>query len=774
VRALIRPQAWPMKSPRGVRWMSDWTSNIRDDFMGKCSQINRPMAVSTSLGVDKLLLVGFVGQEGISELFKFQLSVVAENDVVEEMLSAENVVFEKLVGQPVLVEMRVRGRTRFFHGICNRFQQGEQDADFTYYNLDIVPELWLLTQRARSRIFQGLTVPAILEMVLKGARLPSEKQDPEGPVLNYRCQWNKLGDFKKRDYCVQYRETDFNFLSRLMEEEGIHYYFRHSEQGHELCVTDFPVHPGVLDEVPNPPKIYCGDSLASYRNVNEEIVYNWQKVQELRSGKYTLRDHSFELSKPTLQVAKTGPPERQVGVVKHALKLVNNDKRLEVYDYPGEFAQRFDGVDSLGKSRIEPLNSALLDDGNRTVSIRTQEVIATAVVARGQSNCPHLAAGHQFVREAVDKRMESILKNDGTYLLLGVSHSAQMTGAYRSGGGKGFDYRNSFTCVPTSSYAFRPPRNTLRPFVQGPQTAIVVGQKADEICTDRYGRVKVKFHWDRDERSDADSSCWVRVSQVWAGNRWGASFWPRVGQEVVVGFLEGDPDQPIILGSVYNYNQMPPYVSDDDKLPGPDSKHKNDNHICGIKSNSTLGGHGYNEWRFDDAEGKEQFFLHAQNSMDVNVNGSHMQSVGGSGHLTVGGERNGETHGDLLEKVFHDKHVHVKGEEVRHIEKQKYEAVDGVVCQTYGSSHRHKISDSHWLSAETVYIDAKTELQLQVGGNFIKISAAGISVFGTMVMLNEPGDMPSVPLEPLDPTKQTKDPSEADSGVSGSKSAPSS
>jgi hypothetical protein len=232
---------------------------------------------------------------------------------------------------------------------------------------------------------------------------------------------------------------------------------------------------------------------------------------------------------------------------------------------------------------------------------------------------------------------------------------------------------------------------TPKPVVAGTQTAVVVGPRGEEIFTDKYGRVKVQFHWDRDGKHDANSSCWVRVAQAWAGKRWGTSFWPRIGQEVVVAFEEGDPDRPIILGSVYNADQMPPYQSQ-----GSDPRHANDNKVSGVKSNSTPGGKGYNELRFDDTAGKEQVYLHAQSSLDVRVGGSERETVGGSRHLTVGGQDSARNRvGDQIEKVFGDKHQHVLGEKQEWITGQALQVVGTdkasayQVIYVYGSQWEH-------------------------------------------------------------------------------------
>jgi type VI secretion system secreted protein VgrG len=345
----------------------------------------------------------------------------------------------------------------------------------------------------------------------------------------------------------------------------------------------------------------------------------------------------------------------------------------------------------------------------------------------------------------------------------------------------------------------------------------VVGPPGEEIFTDRYGRVKVQFFWDRQGKHDADSSCWVRVAQVWAGNRWGAFFWPRIGQEVVVTFLEGDPDQPLITGSVYNADQMPPYLG-----KGPDSQHPNDNKLAGLKSNTTTGGIGFNEWRFDDTRGKEQVFVHAERDMDVRVKHDSRERVLHDRHLIVGSDKDGKQ-GDQRELVYQDKHLNVKRHHVEHIEGNmqllvggdgdngnldvvlkkdkkeliqgddhlhvkgaRNEKVDGTQSLTVGQNQQEKVGQNHALEAgvqvhikagATLILEAGAQLSLKVGGNFVDINPAGVSIVGTMVLINSGGaagsGSGSSPTPPQDAKEaQPTKPDVANDAKSGHKSAP--
>jgi type VI secretion system secreted protein VgrG len=795
------------------------------------TQDNSPFAVTTPLGKDIFLLTGFSGHEAISQLFNFQLDVAVDNAQIGKVLDAANSGFANVLGQSITIEIRLRGKKRYINGICNRVTQGDQDSTFTYFRLEMVPKIWLLTKRIDSRIFQTLSVPDILAKVFTGY------------TVTYK--WNAQADFKKRDYCVQYRETDFNFACRLMEEEGIHYYFTHADGSHSLNVTDFPGHTGI-----GVPITYLTSATADTLAKTEAVV-DWRRMQELRSGKYTLADHCFEKQdggkSEILTNTVTIPAEVQVGGRKHKLKLAPIEN-LEMYEYPGEFAQRFDGIDPSGGVRAADLAN-LGPDGARTTKIRMEEEASAAVLIAGTGNSPLFCPGFTFTRTAQDKPKEAVLKNDGEYLLAGVAHFASGPG-YRSATGAGSHaYHNSFTCVPTSVTFRRPPRATPKPFVQGSQTAIVVGPTGQEIFTDKYGRVKVQFFWDRLGQRDAASSCWVRVAQAWAGKQWGAFFWPRIGQEVVVTFLEGDPDQPLIIGSVYNAMQMPPYTLPDKQM------------VTGVKSNDTLGGTGFNEWRFDDTKGTEQVFFHAERNMDTRVKNDSNELVIHDRSLIVGQEKDGAKTGDQKEKVFKDKHLRVLGNHqeliagdmklmVGHggndaggnlhlvVEKNKYELiekethlhvktnqgilVDGFVTRevkgdqaekiggeaslevvgelaekvtgnqslTSVDKYQHKVGSNHAVEAGTeihlkggqkVIIEAGSQISLKVGGNFIDISASGVSIVGSIVNINSGGSAGSgagcspkdvtAPTAPTDATQAAPvDPTVADNAASGQKS----
>ena len=617
------------------------------------TQNRRPMAVMTPLGKDQLLLVGLSGHEEMSRLFSFKLDLLAINGTA--------VPFEKLLGQDISTRLSLaNGEPRFINGICSRVAQAGRDETFTTYRLEVVPKLWLLTHNVQSRIFQQISVPDILKKVLDGLDVAFEIQ----------------GTFEPRDYCVQYRESDFAFASRLMEEEGIYYFFRHTAEGHKLVLANTPQSHTNLPVVNR--LIY--EMLIGGKRP-EDRVFEWEKTQELRSGKVTLWDHSFELPHRHLESSLQIQDSVKAGKMLHPFKLPVNAK-LELYDYPGEYAQRFDGITPAGGKRSEDLQK-IFQDNQRTTRIRMEQEAVPGLVVRGESNCRQLVSGHRF-------NLERHFDADGQYVLTTVKHSVTLDD-YRSESTGAFKYSNEFTCIPFD-LPYRPQQLTEKPTINGTQTAVVVGPPGEEIWPDQYSRVKVQFHWDREGKNDLGSSCWVRVSTPWAGKQWGMIHIPRIGQEVIVAFEEGDPDRPIIVGSVYNYEQMPPF-------PLPESKT-----LSGIKSR-THKGQGYNEIVFDDTAGKEQIRMHGQYNMDTVIKNNQTQAVGVNQTEKVGADRSREVGANETVQI--------------------------------GANQAITIGANQNISAgQNIMITAGTSITLKCGASSIHMNQAGvITISGTLVSM---------------------------------------
>ena len=450
-------------------------------------------------------------------------------------------------------------------------------------------------------------------------------------------------------------------------------------------------------------------------------VSRWMVENHLRTGTFTLWDAKFELPGKKLDAAE--PSRFHIG----------NNTDLEFYDYPGNYAKRFDGIDKSGGEQASELQK-IFEDNKRTVKIRQQELDVQYITVNGNSDCASFKAGRRF--ELFDHPNKN---QNGQHLLVRVAHEGAQSPEYLTEGTPEKAYVNSFSCLPTGSEKaapFRPPRRTPKPIVNGGQTAFVVGPAGEEIFTDKYGRVKVQFHWDRDGAMDGNSSCWLRVAQSWAGKNWGMMFIPRIGMEVIVEFLEGDPDQPIITGCVYNAEAMPPYTLPDEKTKST------------MKSDTTKGGGGFNEIRFEDKKGSEQIFVHGEKDIDVRNKNDRREWVGNDLHYIVKRDQREkierdtslEVTRDQMEKIGRDHHLKVVGKEAIEIGDSLSLKVGGNVTEKFGANHSEETSQSVYIKAGmSVVIEAGVQISLKVGGNFIDIGPAGVSIKGTMVLINSGG-----------------------------------
>jgi type VI secretion system secreted protein VgrG len=640
------------------------------------------MNIRTPLGKDVLLINSFTAEEEISRLYNVVAELVHEGRPGGG--APHDIAPNTIIGKNVCIEVIQRdGTARFFNGVVNRFEQRNRENRFTHYEAEIVPQFWLLSQIRQSRIFQQKSVKEIIQTVFNG--------------LNYELKIE--GTYEPRNFCVQYRETDLDFAMRLMEEEGIFFYFEHTEQTHKMIIGDKPMH---HKDCPNS-STFTWDFEQPDQEDFIATVRGWIVNYRMQTGKVTFWDHHFELPYNKLDASQ---PTRN--------PLDGKDK-LEAYDYPGGYSRKFDGVDKSGGENASELNK-VFPDKTKIASLAMEEIDSRYKIISGASDCSSMTAGHRFNLENHPG------SQNGSYVLTSVSHTATQSPDYNSEDTVLDPYDNSFTCIPVGSGAptFRPGQITPKPTVEGLQTATVVGPAGEEIFTDKYGRVKVQFHWDRHGKNDADSSCWMRVAQNWAGKKWGVMFIPRIGMEVMIGFLEGDPDQPIITGCVYNADTMPPYTLPDEKTKST------------IKSNSSKGGGGFNEFRIEDKKGSEQIFIHAEKDQDIRVKNDCKEIILRDRHLIVESKQH--------EKVKGDKHLEVVG--------NQNEKVGGSVSLNCGGSQQIKTSQKHAVDAgteihlkagATTVIEAGTSLTLKVGGNFVNINAAGVFVKGTMVMINSGG-----------------------------------
>jgi type VI secretion system secreted protein VgrG len=620
------------------------------------TQSNRALQVTTPLGDDKLLVTGFRGSETLSTLFLFQIDLIAENST--------QVDFSKLVGKEITLKVSTPGSGsdpvwRFVDGICAAFSQGERNDRFTKFTAEVVPKAWLLTQQSQSRIFQQKSVPDILKAVLTGID----------------CDWKLQGHYEPREYCVQYREPDFDFASRLMEEEGIFYFFDHSESGHKMVVADTPQSHA---QVPGLTTVRYGMIEGGARIADH--IYEWRKIQSLRTAKYTLWDHNFQQPTQNLEAKTDITDSVQAGTVSHKLKDSSNQS-LERYDFPGAYAVRFDGVSPSGGAQSSRLQK-ILDDKDRTVKLRMQAAAVETVQVDGKSSCTNFVAGHKFT---LDRHFDA----DGDYVLVTVLHESSIVDGYTSGGaGEAFNYNNTFSCIPFQ-LPYRPAHKTPRPFVHGVQNAIVTGPGGEEIFTDKYGRVKVQFYWDRQGKKDANSSCWLRVGTTWAGKQWGFIQIPRIGQEVLVAFVEGNPDEPVIVGSVWNPETMPTYAL-------PDNKTRS-----GLQTRSSMGGAAanYNEIRFEDKKGSEELYVHAEKDQNAVVEHDKTLSVGNDHTEVVQRDKSGTVHRDKMEFVDRDRSQTIHRNKSIQVDGNHTETIGRAMTVVVGSTLTENVAINY---AETV------------------------------------------------------------------------
>jgi type VI secretion system secreted protein VgrG len=590
-----------------------------------------------SLAAGELRVLGFEARERLSEPFELVVTASPRGDVDAAAL----------VGEPARLHLHLAAEPRTLDGIVARartWEEGRAD-DRRRLQLTIVPRAWRLGRVVRSRIFQGKTVPDIVQQVLK-----------DGGV---KVRTSLSGKYAPRDYCVQYRESDLAFVHRLLEDEGILYWFEHAQDAHVLVLADAP-----SAHAPLP-----GGARLPFREpgghaVTDEHVDAFGQRLELRPAKVSLRD--FDPLRPALDLTASAEGE--------------GDVALEVYDHPGGYADPSAGA---ARSRL-----------------RLEEQRARAALYEGASPCPRLAPGH------VLEVAEHPAGLDGKYVVVGVDHVGRNVDgpAALAEGERPEPYRNRFVCLP-AKVPFRPERRTPRPEVIGAQTAVVVGPKGEEIYTDEHGRVKVQFHWDREGKRDERSSCWIRVAQTWAGPGYGALYLPRIGQEVVVEFLDGDPDRPLVTGAVYNGANPPPVA-----LPGEKTRST-------LRSASSPGAEGSNELRFEDAKGQEQVYLHAQKDLSIVVENDETHQVGGNEQLTVTRDR--------TRRVGGSQSLQVGGSDTSTVGGSQSIQVGGTRTTTVGAAH-----------VETVGADQSVHVG---GAQAVTVALASAETVGLAKALNVGG-----------------------------------
>lgn len=609
--------------------------------MAQYKQANRPIRVATNLGEDVLLLRGFAGEEGISMPYSFHLDLMSE----EASISPDDVLRKPMA---ITVELE-SGEQRYIHGAVRRFRQLGQREGLTFFEAEIVPWLWFLSLSTDCRIFQDMDVLKIVETIFSDAGLTD---------YDLRC----TRTYAKREYCVQYRESHLDFVSRLLEEEGIFYFFEHSDSKHTLVLAD-----------DNSKILPCPGQKEALFRVEDEAVYGQDVVNHLTSeyavhvGKVTLQDYDFE--QPSLNL----------------LSSISGKEEQEIYEY-------------------HPRRYTKLEDGERYARLRVEIQEAGRHLVHGRGTCRAFTAGTRF---ALQEHYVDDLNQE--YALVRIQHHAA-GGGYRSWDEE-LDYRVDFVGIP-HKVPYRHPMEHPRPRVLGTQTAMVVGPSGEEIWTDKYGRIKVSFYWDRLGKKDEKSSCWVRVATPWAGKGYGSVTIPRIGNEVVVDFLEGDPDQPLVVGSVYNADQMPP-------VDLPDSGIQ-----MGTVSRSSPGGGGYNEFTVKDTKGEEQFTVNAQYDMSTSVGNDETHSVANNRTASVGVDETTDVGSNQKQSVGSNQTVDIGADQSLSVGGAQSIQVSGDRDLTVGGGNTVSVSADHAVSASSkVTMDSGADTEINAGAN-MKVGAA--------------------------------------------------
>jgi type VI secretion system secreted protein VgrG len=527
---------------------------IRADVVA--SQDKRVAVLTTPLGKDALLLARVEAVEGLSELFEFRIEALSDQDQID---------FDKVIGHPAHVELRsFSDQPRYFHGIAVEAEALGAAGRRYAYRLVLRPWLWLLSHRTNCRIFDKTvvaspTAPEIIKKVFQDAGF-SDFRDGLGGGAGK--------SYPELEYCVQYRETDLAFVSRLMEENGIYYFFEHAADKHTLVLADSP---SAHKPVPGLASIrFAGPD--EQRLWGEERLWQWTSGRRHRTGKVTLNDYDY--LQPTAKLLSESEKPASYGL-----------PRLEAYDYPGRFEDAGEG-ERLAKVRVEAAQAV---DYRRYANGESPNLVPGGIVT---------LADHPV--------------DDGDYLVVRCTHNFSTEAYETSGDGGGETWAGHYEFQPKDRQ-FRAPPLTPKPVIFGPQTAKVVGKQGEEIDVDEHGRILVQFYWDRDKRPSRR----VRVAQMWSGKTWGGQFIPRINMEVVVEHLDGDPDRPLVVGTVYNADNKYPYDM-------PDKKNR-----AGIKSESTKNGSGhYNELYFDDTKGSEEIHMQAERDHTVLIKNSETATIG--------------------------------------------------------------------------------------------------------------------------------------------------
>ena len=576
-------------------------------------------------------VVHFGVSEQISDIFASQLSLATE----QEIKSFDNIIGKESLLTIVNSDPLSGGGDRYVHGVVQSFRYTGRNGGFYLYAADVVPTLWQLSLRKNFRIFQGKQAQEIVKQVLE-----------DGGINSDRYRFALVDETRLRKFCVQYGETDLDFITRILEEEGIFYFFEHYKDKHVMVMSD---NPAVHLPIQGNKFIACNSHGGLV--AEKESISAFTYFQRQTPDAYTHRNFNFKNPPLDLTAKGNGPSQG----------------KFEIYEYPALHVNQ--------------------ERGNTLASVRIEQLTSLQKLGNGKSSSCRLTPGFTFTLTGHDSKS---LNNN--YLLVRVAHSGSQPQSLEEKAGGGADYGNSFTVIPATT-PFRPPLTMYKPVVKGIQTATVVGPKGAEIHTDDYGRVRVQFHWDREGKRDEKSSCWIRCGQAWGGLSRGGQFIPRIGDEVLVDFVDGDPDRPIITGSVYNSDNM------------PINSLKKSITQSGFKT-KTHKGDGFHELRFDDAKGREEIYLQSEKDWNILVKNRKGLTVGGDSGAVIGKNRDLSVGGDSF--------TIIKGKSTE--------------------------------KAKEIIVGADDNISIVSGASSIVITPEGIKINGPIVSINDGSKAPE-PLE---------------------------
>ena len=621
----------------------------------------------------------FSGEEAVSTPYEFSVELLHPSD-------SEN--STSFIGAPALLRVRDRsGQARPVHGLVREMKYLRRGNHLAHYQCVIVPRLWFLGQTRNHRIFQHQSAPEIIRRIL-------EEQNFTADSFAFKC----FHDYPEREYCVQYGESDLHFISRLCEEEGIYYYFEHTENGHCLCFSDMPGGPRIAGEAAL--RYFPG----SGQPADTAVVSRATILSRSVSDRATLRDWNFLTPSTILESSA--------------------------------FEATFDKAPAVPGMRAETYRSPHLyqtrEEGARHAALQLRRQLTFQTCLEAEADVSRFLPGFTFVLFGHERA-----ELNAGWWIVGVAHRGEQPQALgREAPDRGMTYASRLTAIPETA-RFVPDLTHPRSRIWGDQTAIVTGPADEEIYPDAYGRVKVQFFWDREGKQDENTCCWIRVSQGWAGTEFGAMALPRIGQEVIVSFLEGDPDRPLITGRLYNAGAMPPH---------PLLAHKTRTVLRSMSSPGGDGPGGFNELRLEDKAGEEEMYLHAEK--DVNI---HIKN-------------------DWKEHILRDKHVSVDRHAYVRTQRETHETLDGARKTELHANDNlilratsHAAIDGSWLcrvgaethlyAGETAVFEAGTEATLKGGASWIRFTPSGVAAGGSSVSLgggkSPAGGTPAAPLAPL-------------------------